>query len=74
MSDHGHTQDIGPLQDNQGIIQKIVREVMVQREEILKAFIAKHGFEPDEAIQVQDGLKWYIRKRTPEEIERAKLL
>lgn len=44
------------------------RFVMEQREEILTAFIAKYGFEPDECVQVEfkqpeGGFGWCVRKR-----------
>jgi len=53
-------------------IQRMVAQVMSQREEILKAFIAKHGFEPERAVQVEqrqaDGSSiWFIRRFTDEE-------
>jgi hypothetical protein len=44
-----------------------VTSVMGQREEILRAFIAKYGFQPDEAEQVEQdtptGRRWYVRRR-----------
>jgi hypothetical protein len=45
--------------------------IMAQRTEILEAFIAKHGFEPEETEQViqtldNGGQLYYIRKRTTE--------
>lgn len=56
-------------------INDALREVYDQREEILKAFVAKHGFDPDRAVQIEqrmpDGsLRWFIRQRTDEEVER----
>lgn len=43
------------------------KEIYSQREEILKAFVAKHGFDADQAEQVEErtenGVRWYIRKR-----------
>ena len=47
---------------------RLVREVMGQREEITKAFLAKYGFGPEEAIQVHthEGA-WLVRKMTPDE-------
>lgn len=47
------------------------REVLSGREEILKAFIAKHGCEPDEVMQVEqqmdDGTTryWVEKKQKP---------
>ena len=45
-----------------------MRKVMAERESILEAFIAKHGFEPDECVQVEfrtkdNGFGWCVRKR-----------
>jgi len=46
-----------------------VRAVTAQREEILTAFVAKYGFEPDECEQVWERDPWdgteryYVRKR-----------
>ena len=48
--------------------------VIRQREEILAAFIAKYGLQPDEIEQVyhttRDGWTYYVRKRT--KIDRRK--
>lgn len=46
------------------------REVMRNREEILKAFIAKHGYEPDEIMLVEqhmnDGsIRFWVEKKKP---------
>ncbi len=42
-------------------------EVIAQREEILRAFIAKTDFQPDEIEQVQQqtptGWQWYVRRK-----------
>ena len=42
---------------------KAVHAVMAQREEVLRAFVAKYGFEPDEAMQVSTPNGWYITRR-----------
>lgn len=47
---------------------KAMRHVMDQREEILQAFVAKHGFDPDECVQIQFQTKegsfgWCVRKK-----------
>lgn len=47
---------------------KMLREVYEQREEIMKAFVAKHGFEPDECQQVIDGSKFYLIRLDPERV------
>jgi hypothetical protein len=52
-------------------ILAISKQIMEQREEILKAFIAKYGFAPDEAVQVieytHNGTRWYVEKRRRKE-------
>jgi hypothetical protein len=49
---------------------RVKREIMDQREEILRAFICKYGFDPEECEQVLDMsdydkmiIRWYVRKR-----------
>jgi hypothetical protein len=49
-------------------VEEIWREVLNQREEILKAFIAETGLYPSECEQVEqrnpDGtITWFVRKR-----------
>jgi len=56
------------------VVQRKLAIINAQRNEIMEAFIAKHGFDADEAVQVvqrmRDGSeKFFIRKRTPEEME-----
>ncbi len=51
-----------------------LREVYSQREEILRAFIAKYGFEPERAVQITDGTRWFVRRMTDEEWDRASSL
>ena len=48
----------------QQVIDRMVGKVMAQREEILAAFVAKYGFQPDEAVQVvgADG-SWRVIRR-----------
>ena len=51
-----------------------LRIITAQREEILEAFIAKYGYEPDRIVQViqdcKDGtVKFFVRLRTDEEME-----
>lgn len=43
--------------------QRMLDEVYVQREEILKAFVAKHGLEPDKCKQVvePDGTFYVVK-------------
>ena len=51
------------------LVRQKIEEVMGQRDEVLRAFIAKYGFEPDRAIQIAqrmpDGTtRWFVRRRT----------
>ena len=51
---------------------KAIRKIMAQREEILEAFVAKFGFQPEEAVQIEfqtpnGNRAWMIRKRTKED-------
>lgn len=46
-----------------------ITEILSRREEIVEAFIAKHGFEPDEAVLVEQrtatGSRFWVEKREP---------
>lgn len=51
---------------------KAMHKLMEQREEILEAFVAKYGFEPEEAVQIEFKTKenlsgWMVRKRTKDD-------
>jgi len=59
--------------------RQMVEKIMGQREEVLRAFIAKHGFEPDRAIQIEqrmsDGTtRWFVRRRTDEEMAAGSMM
>ena len=49
---------------------EVTAEVMANREEILRAFIAKYGCEPDEIMQYEqltaNGMRWYVQHELPE--------
>lgn len=54
-------------------IDKIKMEIIEQREEILRAFIAKYGFDPDDCVQILDMsdyesgiIRWRIEKKVNE--------
>lgn len=54
-------------------VSQKINEIYLQREEIIEAFIAKYGFEPERAVQVEqradDGTsRWFIHRRTDEEM------
>jgi hypothetical protein len=60
-------------------VRQKIEEVMGQREEVLRAFIAKYGFEPDRAIQIEqrmpDGTtRWFVRQRTDEEMAAGSMM
>ncbi len=48
-------------------IQNVLDGIHSQREEILRAFIAKYGCEPDEVVQVENttptGTRWWVERR-----------
>lgn len=49
-------------------IQQAIIHVMEQREEILTAFVAKYGYDPDQAVQVQftdanGNMAWAVREK-----------
>ena len=61
------------------LVRQKVEEIMGQREDVLRAFIAKYGFEPDRAIQIEqrtpDGTtRWFIRRMSDEEMAAASMM
>jgi hypothetical protein len=53
----------------QEIAKRAIESCLAQREEVLSAFIAKHGFHPEDAVQVEqrqpDGTStWMIKRRS----------
>lgn len=55
------------IADLQSITQNAWQQVIAQREEILQAFIAKYGMQPDEIEQVEQrtetGWRWWVQPR-----------
>lgn len=49
-----------------------ISQVYAQREEIMRAFIAKHGYQPDECIQIKQGDKWMVVRMDPDEQEKLR--
>lgn len=57
-------------------LQEALLRVYSQREEVIEAFIAKYGYEPERFVQVQQTLndekgmrfEWSVRRRTDEEM------
>jgi hypothetical protein len=56
-----------PLNDLAVCVQEQIEFVLAQREEILRAFVAKYGWQPDAIEQVEErtatGVRWYVRWR-----------
>lgn len=55
-------------------IKQTMKEIINNREEILRAFVAKYGCGPDEIIQVMQktedgGIKFCVRARSEEEAD-----
>ncbi len=48
-------------------IQKTLDGIYSQREEILRAFLAKYGCDPDEVVQFEEttptGTKWWVERK-----------
>lgn len=48
-------------------VGQVLHQAREQREEILRAFMAKYGFEPDEAVQVEQQdfgmIRWWVEKK-----------
>ena len=58
-------------EDLSDIVRKIQIEILAQREEILTAFIAKYGANPEDVIQVinysrlnEGVISWHIERRS----------
>ena len=51
---------------------QMIRECYGQREEILKAFVAKYGFDPDKVMQIQDNLRWFVVRLDDEWSDKVK--
>lgn len=59
---------------NQGVYERLSM-IQAQREEVMEAFIAKYGFEPERFVQVEQrdisgSFSWYVRRRSDEEMLR----
>lgn len=53
--------------------QTKAQNVANQREEILQAFVAKFGFQPDECMQIEQRGKWYVIHLDPETVRATRL-
>lgn len=49
------------------LVESELRAIIMQREEIIRAFIAKYGCQPNEIEQIEEltetGRRWYLRKK-----------
>ena len=63
-----HTE-VPEVFDDRGTIrwQDFYRKILAQRDEILRAFIAKYGYGPEEAEQVitdgPDGIRYWVQRK-----------
>lgn len=65
-----NTEYLTPDCDLAMLTRDALQRVMEQREEILEAFVAKYGAEPDDTYQVEQetpsGRVWYVTTLRPE--------
>lgn len=51
----------------QSVVQEAWQQVIAQREEILRAFVARYGMQPDEIEQIEQrtatGWRWWVQPR-----------
>ncbi len=43
--------------------RQLVDQIIASREEIIRAFIAKTGLDPEDIVQVVQGNRWWLEKR-----------
>jgi len=60
------------------IVRNKLKKIYSQREEVLTAFIAKYGFEPDRFVQVEQEMpngtrEWWVKRMTDEEMKARSL-
>jgi hypothetical protein len=62
-----HHQDTPELPSIKALADQAAEAIAAQREEILTAFVAKHGYHPEQAVQVvrqlPGGMRWHIEPR-----------
>lgn len=56
---------IHPLDPMEEVFRKYVDNILMQREEIMRAFIAKYGCHPDQVVQIEEkqpdgSMRWHI--------------
>lgn len=59
-------------------IDDYIRNIIAQREEVLSAFVAKYGWEPERTVQVTRTMPtgethWYVRRMTDEEMQQSSM-
>jgi hypothetical protein len=57
------------MADLQKRTSELYAQILSQREEILRAFVAQHGCLPDEAVQIEQRMadgstRWWVQRRT----------
>ena len=57
------------LKERKAAVDDYVKQIMAQRSEILDAFVAKFGCQPEEAQQINYGNRWKVEKIDPAERE-----
>lgn len=67
-TDEEPTLDLTPQKPTLDDLMRVAFEnIMAQREEVLRAFIAKHGLLPDKVEQIIEKsgnkIRWYLRRR-----------
>jgi hypothetical protein len=64
--------------NNAAAVNDMVKQIVEDRENILKAFIAQYGYEPGRVIQVEqkteDGTRWFVRRKTDAEMRLGELV
>ena len=60
------------LKERKAAVDDYVKQIMAQRSEILDAFVAKFGCQPEEAQQINYGNRWKVEKIDPEEREKLR--
>ena len=66
-TDEKETLDLTPQKPPMDDLMRVAFEnIMAQREEVLRAFIAKHGLLPDKVEQIIEKrgnkIRWYLRR------------
>jgi hypothetical protein len=63
------TEGASNPEERKAAVDDYVKQIMSQRSEILDAFVAKYGCQPEEAQQINYGNRWKVEKIDPAERE-----